>query len=235
MKFIKITFLFAICSLTIFLPNLSSAESPIIQRLEDIQETLDYEVVPYLNGMGVPRTGQTYCWDTAGNPMNCSGTGQDGEYQIGVRWRNPRFYDNLDGTVTDYLTGLIWLKNANCDGKKPWADALTFCNNLASGSCGLSDGSAPSDWRLPNINEMISLVHWGVYAPALPDTDGSGRWSEGDPFTNVRFTGGDPFYWSSTTFEYWHNHAWTVPMSSGGQDVAPKTTSYYVWPVRNRR
>lgn len=30
---------------------------------------------------GVPTTGQTDCWDETGNPINCAGTGQDGEYQ----------------------------------------------------------------------------------------------------------------------------------------------------------
>ena len=36
----------------------------------------------------------------------------------GVAWPNPRFTDNGNGTVTDNLTGLIWLKNANCFGKE---------------------------------------------------------------------------------------------------------------------
>jgi len=43
-------------------------------------------------------------------------TGDDGDLQRGIPWPNPRFTDNEDGTVTDNLTGLIWLKDANCFG-----------------------------------------------------------------------------------------------------------------------
>ena len=41
------------------------------------------------------------------------GPGDDGEYQMGVSV-DSRFTDNGDGTVTDNLTGLIWLKDAGC-------------------------------------------------------------------------------------------------------------------------
>ena len=39
----------------------------------------------------LPQTGQTVCYDTAGVAINCIGTGQDGELQIGAAWPNPRF------------------------------------------------------------------------------------------------------------------------------------------------
>ena len=52
----------------------------------------------------VPQTGQT--------SMNT--LFDDGYYQKGMVWPAPRFTDNSDGTVTDNLTGLIWLKDANC-------------------------------------------------------------------------------------------------------------------------
>jgi len=45
-------------------------------------------------------------------------------------WTGVRFTDNGDGTVTDNLTALIWLKNADCFGTRVWADALSDCNNL---------------------------------------------------------------------------------------------------------
>src|SRR3990172_5700801 len=74
--------------------------------------------------ISIPKTGQTTCYDSAGNVIACTGTGQDGEIQAGVPWPSPRFMDNGDGTVTDNLTGLIWLKNANCFGTRNWASAL---------------------------------------------------------------------------------------------------------------
>ena len=73
----------------------------------------------------VPKTGQTQCYD-ASAAIDCAGTGQDGAFQKGVAWPNPRFTDNSNGTVTDNLTGLIWLKNANCFGSnRLWATALS--------------------------------------------------------------------------------------------------------------
>ena len=52
----------------------------------------------------LPKTGQTHCYDTAGNPIACAGTGQDGEIQAGVAWPTPRFAVNGDTTITDNLT-----------------------------------------------------------------------------------------------------------------------------------
>lgn len=40
--------------------------------------------------------------------------GEDASINKGVDWPNPRFTDNRNGTITDNLTGLIWLQNANC-------------------------------------------------------------------------------------------------------------------------
>ncbi len=123
---------------------------------------------------GVPKTGQTTSY----------GTGDDGDLEKGVPWPNPRFTDNLDGTVTDNLTGLIWLKDANCFGAKLWTEALSDANGLASGSCGLTDGSIAGDWRLPNYKELFSLVDAENSDPALPS---------GHPFTNVQ----SYMYWCS--------------------------------------
>ncbi len=77
-------------------------------------------------------------------------TGDDGDLGKGIAWPRPRFTDNGNGTVTDNLTGLIWLKNANCFGLRAWNDAVSDCNGLNSGECGLSDDSNAGDWRLPN-------------------------------------------------------------------------------------
>jgi len=158
-------------------------------------------------------------------------TGDDGDWEEGVVWPNPRFTDNGNGTVTDNLTGLIWLKDANCFGSTGWAQALVECNSLANGSCGLSDGSSAGNWRLPNVKELQSLIHYGVYDPALPNTVGTGKWSNGDPFINVQSL----YYWSSTTYAYNPSSAWYVHMYYGyvySSSSANKGYSYYVWPVR---
>ncbi len=103
-----------------------------------------------------------------------------------MAWPNPRFTDNANGTVTDNLTGLIWLKDANClRGIRGWFAALSDANNLANGVCGLSDGSRAGDWRLPNRNELTSLLDLNKRNPALPS---------GHPFTDFQAAK----YWTST-------------------------------------
>ena len=104
----------------------------------------------------VAQTGQTECYDVDGNPIDCSGTGQDGEYLMGAAWPEPRFTDNGDGTITDNLTDLVWLQLVNCFGPVSWGDALLISNTLNNGACGLSDGSIEGDWRLPNANELMN-------------------------------------------------------------------------------
>jgi len=111
--------------------------------------------------VSLPQTGQTKCYDSAGNEIACAGTGQDGDIRAGVASPVPRFTDNGNGTVTDNLTGLIWLKNANCFDAQTWPNALNATNTLNSGECGLSDGTVAGDWRLPNVNELESLVNAG--------------------------------------------------------------------------
>jgi len=160
--------------------------------------------------------------------------GDDGNLEKGVSWPVPRFRDNGNGTVTDRLTGLTWLKNANCFGGREWDDALDVCNNLAEGQCGLTDGSEPGDWRLPNVRELQSLIHFGFYGPALPNTAGTGQWTEGDPFTGVQ----SYVYWSSTTSAHGKGDARCVDLYAGIMSYCSKTPYsyfYYVWPVRGRQ
>ncbi|MCP4362378.1 MAG: DUF1566 domain-containing protein [Chloroflexi bacterium] len=157
----------------------------------------------------VPKTGQTISY----------ATGDDGDLERGVAWPNPRFTDNSDGTVTDNLTGLIWLKDANCFSGRNWTTALSDTNSLADGSCGLSDSSSAGNWRLPNIRELHSLIDFSQYTPALP---------VGYPFTAVQSTN----YWSSTTDNCCTFRAWSVDLTSGFIFNGDKGFSYYVWPVR---
>lgn len=175
----------------------------------------DFYVIPTKkkNYAPVPKTGQTSSY----------ATGDDGDLQMGVPWPDPRFFDNGDGTVTDELTGLIWLKNANCtNGTKIWSASLTFANSLYdgwTGDCGLSDGSSAGAWRLPNVRELHSLIDFARTNPALP---------AGHPFTGVQMS----YYWSSTKELISANHAWVVSMYHGKLISVVAVTSHYVWPVR---
>lgn len=166
----------------------------------------------------VPKTGQTTSYRT----------GDDGDLQKGVQWPYPRFVDNGDGTVTDNLTGLTWLKNANCFGQRSWNNALSDSNGLEDGECGLTDGSSPGDWRLPQRFELESLLNLKYYAPALSNTAGTGKWSQGNPFNNVLSI----YYWSSTTVASDSYRAWSVYMGDGFVAYTDKGGYDYVWPVR---
>ncbi len=157
----------------------------------------------------VPKTGQSTSYET----------GDDGDLERGVAWPAPRFTDNLDGTVTDNLTGLIWLKIASCFGQKLWATALSDANGLADPACGLGDGSLAGDWRLPNVQELQSLIDYGEVSPALP---------VGHPFFGVVSSP----YWSSTTYATAPTLAWSVNLNSGRVARIANSLNYVVWPVR---
>jgi len=123
----------------------------------------------------LPRTGQTTSY----------AVGDDGDIQAGVAWPSPRFTDNGDQTITDNLTGLMWTKDAgtptvgSCTGgTKTWQGALDYVACLNS-----NNYLGHSDWRLPNINELHSLIDKGTIGLITPR------------FTNVPSAA----HWSSTT------------------------------------
>jgi len=158
----------------------------------------------------VAKTGQDECYSATvtgtgnvGVLVPCEGTGMDGEYQKGESV-TPRFTDNSNGTVTDNLTGLVWLKDFNCFGRIGWTSALSVANSLEAGDCGLSDGSFEGDWRLPNRFELESLLDLKQFGIALPP---------GHPFDNVE----PDYYWTSSYHSYFValNIAWAVHFSAG--------------------
>jgi hypothetical protein len=170
--------------------------------------------------------------------------GDDGDLEHGAMWPNPRFTDNSDGTVTDNLTGLMWLKDANCivtsypgfdndsfpgDGQVTWQHALDFVTGINDGSYFQCGGNVPyTDWRLPNIKELLSLIHYGFIDLALPCTAGPCQWQEGDPFINVQLA----YYWSSTTRAIDKETAWFLAFYNGFTASTFKGSKLYVWPVR---
>jgi hypothetical protein len=145
-----------------------------------------------------------------------------------------RYIDNGDGTITDNRTGLIWLKNANCFGRKNWKKAMQNAANLASGQCGLSDGSKRGMWRLPSKEEWEAMIdkkyvdRKNYSQPALSNAAGTGLWKEGDAFSGVQTDD----YWSSTTSVNGTTYAWYVYLGFGGVSTDDKATTYYVWPLR---
>ncbi|HET97223.1 MAG TPA: DUF1566 domain-containing protein [Desulfurivibrio alkaliphilus] len=161
-------------------------------------------------------TGLARCFDTHGNEIPCSGSGQDGETRYGLPWPHPRFQAG-DGLVRDTLTGLTWTRNANPnDFPISWAEALELVAAMNSARVLGHD-----DWRLPNRRELLSLISYQARKPALPNDH---------PFSNF-FLG---WYWTSTTAAINPAYAWYIHLEGGRMFYGRKDQQYLCWPVRGR-
>ncbi|HEY9050138.1 MAG TPA: DUF1566 domain-containing protein [Gammaproteobacteria bacterium] len=159
----------------------------------------------------LPRTGQNQCYNTAGHIIPCDNSGQDGEYTQGIKWPQPRFEQNSLGVV-DHLTGLLWMQHANLTNQVlRWEQALARIAEL-------NRKETSRHWRLPNINELESLVDASQWNPALPANH---------PFNDVQ-----DIYWSSTTSLYEPDWAWALYLNKGAVGVGQKSFArFHVWPV----
>ncbi len=119
--------------------------------------------------------------------------------------------DNENGTITDTETGLMWQKETAPE-IYTWEQALAYAEALELPSGGYSD------WRLPNRNELQTLVDYTQYKPAI------------DPLLQVITEA--PVYWSSTTDANNTVDAWRVDFESGLVEPFDKGHSYYVRAVR---
>lgn len=126
------------------------------------------------------------------------------------------YTDNGNGTVTDSVTNLLWQKCSagqgttlgNCStgnvSSYTWPNAITYCEGLTLGG--------RSDWRLPNINELRSIVDYGKstnYSTSFPNTQSND-------------------YWSSSTYTRSTSNAWGVSFSFRSVNFGSKTNGYYV-------
>lgn len=97
------------------------------------------------------------------------------------------YVDNGNGTVTDTSTGLTWQQNTPEEAIN-WEEALAYCESLSLGG--------NTDWRLPNINELRSLVDYNRNTPSIDMTY----------FPNTS----PSLYWSSTTYASNVSSVWGV-------------------------
>lgn len=167
--------------------------------------------------------------------------GQTGIYSDGAA---PPCFDNFNryvdcdnGTVTDTVTGLIWLKKADCFGAWSYKGANTLAAGLQSGDCGLTDNSSPGDWRLPTKAEWEETVAQALAlgctlnsAPSLTNRAGDGCFIQGpQQFTGVQIAS----YWTSTADADMPSMAFDVNLSTAEiQCNSSKPDPLLVWPVR---
>ena len=108
------------------------------------------------------------------------------------------FKDNNNGTVTDKATGLMWMKvdsgklkaAKNKDGKMNWQKALDWPQNL--------EYTGYSDWRLPNVKELQSIVDY-TRSPATTNSAATDPVFQTTSFIAESGKMDYPFYWTSTT------------------------------------
>lgn len=121
-----------------------------------------------------------------------------------------------EDVVTDNNTGLMWVRDgtgAGCNNGATlaWKAAIAFCENLTF--------AGHSDWRLPNVKELMSIVDYSLYNPSIQQTDA---------FQNTQAY----YYWSSTTYASNTSYAWGVLFYNGLVNYTGKTNTLYVRPVR---
>ncbi len=148
-------------------------------RLPAVMELLsiaDYSNAPgpTINATFFPHTNADWYWSSTGYADGTNTTWWDvsfdaggdyndlpasGDYVRCVRGgqKSAGLMDNGNGTVTDRGSGLMWQQGEG--GLMAWADALSYCGSLSLGEY--------TDWRLPNIKELESIVDFTNYSPAI--------------------------------------------------------------------
>lgn len=199
---------------------------PTIKELSTIVDSSIPEPGPAINTTFFPGTVASYYWSSTAftdNPGYAwlvgfnAGLVVDFSESLAYYVRAVRgaqssnnFIDNSDGTVTDISTGLMWQQLTA--PWYTWEQALTYCESLTLGGY--------SDWRLPNRNELHSIVDYSKNYPAI-DT----RFF---PSTGVQY-----YYWSSTSIAYSSDYAWEVGFAFGGVNkFVFKTSDIYIRAVR---
>lgn len=170
--------------------------------------------------LGISRlfqTDQILCYNTEGLPINCPDTGQDGETRGGKPWPEPRFIQT-ENTITDRMTGLNWLKNADPYGfPLAWSEAFEYIDEMNQ-----NNQYGKSDWRLPDRDELYSLVSHARINPAIAGAA---------LFSNV-FNG---YYWSATPCARHTDQAWCVHLGGGRMVKGMTHRGCMVWPIRGKR
>lgn len=92
------------------------------------------------------------------SPLHAQEWGVDGRCYTDPDHPLQRFVDCGNGTVTDVVTGIIWLQDSRCLGGGLFIDMTRAAQSLQSGDCNLSDSSVQGQWQLPTIAEWQATI-----------------------------------------------------------------------------
>lgn len=135
-----------------------------------------------------------------------------------------RYVDNGDGTISDESTGLMWVRDPKAAGlekRYPWSQAIYRCEKL--------EYAGHKDWRLPNCNEILSIVDYSRFDPCIDTAFFEVGYVEGQS------TKEEKVYWSSTTHAGNKNWAWALGSKAGFVDHGDKAIPLFIRPVRNMK
>jgi len=159
------------------------------------------------------------------------GPGSDGDVRAGA----PLSYtDNGDGTITDNNTGLMWEKKDDSGGIHDKDNTYTWTaggnnmdgtmvtvfldtlNDVAGGGANCFAGHC--DWRIPNLRELLSIVHYGALSPSVDPAFHQAATCTG--CTDVTLAScsctASSFYWPSSTTGFNPGKVWEVGFGNGG-------------------
>ena len=147
---------------------------------------------------------------------------------IDNEWPESRYSDHGDGTVTDTVTGLMWKQcsegqsysGGDCDGDASnynWELALQQPASVNSGGY-----AGHSDWRLPNINELASLVARDRYGPSInlerfPSTPAAWFWSSSPGASNFSLNAWGLSFDAGDANDYYRYNYYHVRLVRSGQ------------------
>ena len=169
-------------------------------------------LVPESGNQGFPKTGQTIIVHyPSGHDL-----GDDGAIQAGYPASGTRFVDNGNGTVTDKATGLIWQKTDSAylpvgsySGSMNWEDTFNYIREM-----NIRHVSGYSTWRLPNIQELLSLLDFGQFDPNLNSI--------------FKYCNQSGYHWSSTSRFWGTSDHWAANFVHGVIVFKDGTESHYV-------
>ena len=133
-----------------------------------------------------------------------------------------QFTIDKDGTVSDTTTGLMWMRcslgqewnGTTCTGKAvalPWANALSAAEKF--------EFAGYTDWRLPNKNELESIVEDRCFAPAIN--------------SNIFPATPSAYFWSSTPYTPVAEGSWSVDFGYGAINATVKSGLIHIRMVRD--